>query len=99
MRYATVGKWRKKGRLPEARGGGAGGAPVFILEEATVLDGDLAAGYPSGLALALHWYRHATTSAERGYAISRAINGLPPDLASCFLDTAARWEERAGADV
>lgn len=99
MSYKTVWKWRKLGMLPEARGGGAGGASVFIPEDATVPDGDLAVGYPPGLGLALHWYRHAGTSAERGYAISQAINGLPLDLASCFLETAARWEQRARADV
>lgn len=93
--YSTVWGWRKSGRLPEASGGGTSRAPVFIPEDATVLDRDLARGHPAGLALVLHWYGHADSDVAQGRAIVRAVNDLPKDWTRTFFGIVAGWRERA----
>ncbi len=93
--YSTVWKWRRSGRLPEASGGGAAGRPVLIPEDATVLDWDLARDYPAGLALVLHWYRHARTDAAQGHAIALAMADLPEDWTRAFFETVAGWHQKA----
>ena len=86
--YRTVLKWRKVGRLPQARKGRHAWGPVFIPEDATILDTDLAAAFPPGLALVLHWYRHAASAAERGHAITRALRlpRQPEDQRTTFFE-------------